>query len=302
MLNLVSVSRKVKKNEPFSIKNSGLTIIVMIALLACMLSTGISTYFRKIVYRVFQQGALAMLAYQTKDYEKLASNTFILKYTKEDEELASIVLTLAEEYLQEAEKILGLKHASRQIPLVFYRDEESLKRSFGWTGDKSAVGVYWAGSIRLVSPYGWNSRSPQNSAEAREIFAREGPLAHELTHLLVDKVTGGNYPRWLTEGLAQDVEERITGFTLDEPSADRKAKAYSFKKLDKEFDEQPDQYLAYWQSFHAVRQLLARGGKERMGALLRALGKGQEFHRAFAETYGVEFADFAREVFGLASW
>lgn len=288
------ISRTKNGSGIISVKRVGLVVIA--GLLLGMLIPDISFYLRKTAYQVFRLGARVMLEHQTKDYAVLNSNNFLVKYTQEDQELAPVVLTLAEDYLQKTEAIMGIKHKARQIPLVLYQDEESLNKSFGWTGDRSTVGVYWAGVIRLVSPRGWTGNQGQNMAELAESFTKDGPLAHELTHLLVDEITGGNYPRWLTEGLAQYVEQQITGFLLVEPVPENVVQLYSFAALDDEFDEQADQYLAYWQSMQAVRQLLDVYGQERMMMLLVSLGNGQDFSTAFAETYGLAFSDFEKSI------
>ncbi len=266
--------------------------VLIIVLLPGLFIADCSFYLRGLVSKVFQQGVRLLLNYQTKDYEVLKSESFILKYTQEERELAPLILELAEEYLVRTEEVFGAKHRAGRIPLVLYGDEAALNKSFGWAGDKSTAGVYWAGTIRLVSPRGWTGALPQSAAEAGATFAKEGPLAHELTHLLVDEVTGGNYPRWLTEGLAQYVEEQITGFTLSEPTLDSRASLYSLAALDRSFDEQADQFLAYWQSLQAVRQLLAHYGNEKMTNLLECLGQGKAFKSAFAAVYGLSFADF----------
>lgn len=276
-----------------SVQRVGLVVIA--GLLLGTLLPNISFYLRKTAYQVFRCGAQVMLAHQTKDYAVLNSNNFLVKFRQEDQELAPVVLSLAEDYLQKAEAIMGVKHKARQIPLVLYQDEESLNESFGWSGDHRTVGVYWAGAIRLVSPRGWTKTQGQSVAELAESFTKDGPLAHELTHLLVDEITGGNYPRWLTEGLAQYVEQQITGFLLVEPVPDNVEQLYSFASLDDKFDEQKNQYLAYWQSLQAVRQLLADYGQEQMMTLLVSLGHGQDFATAFAENYGLAFSEFNME-------
>lgn len=265
-------------------------------LIVGILSPNFLTYIKGIFYRLFQQGATLVLSYQTRDYEILNSKSFVLKYTEGDKELAPLVLEMAEDYLSRVEQTLGFNHNKKKIPLVLYGDEESLNKCFGWTGDKSAVGVYWAGTVRLVSPRVWARVLPDDTAGLRRIFEKEGPLAHEITHLLVDQTTGGNYPRWLTEGLAQYVEEQISGFTLEEPSSSSKAAVYSFSVLDEGFDNQPDQLLAYWQSFQAVRHLLDNYGRDRMKDLLVRLKEGEQFSAAFEKAYGCSFADFEKDL------
>ena len=272
-----------------------LKIIALVLIIVLLLGSFIaecSFYLRGLVSKIFQQGVRLLLNYQTRDYEVLKSESFILKYTQEERELAPLILKLAEDYLVKTEEAFGVEHRAARIPLVLYADEAALNKSFGWAGDKSTVGVYWAGTIRLVSPRGWTGALPQSAEEAGATFAKEGPLAHELTHLLVDEVTGGNYPRWLTEGLAQHVEEQITGFTLSEPTPSAKTALYSLTALDRSFDEQADQFLAYWQSLQAVRQLLVPYGSEKMMNLLERLGQGENFNKAFAAVYGLSFADF----------
>jgi hypothetical protein len=282
----------------FQALSVGLKIVLLALIIMLVVSILLSNflfYLKGICYKLFQQGAILVLNYQTRDYAILKSTGFVLRYTDKDKELAPLVLEMAEDYLSRVEQILGFNHSEQRIPLVLYADEESLNKCFGWTGDKSAVGVYWAGTIRLVSPRAWADVLPEDTAELKRIFQKEGPLAHELTHLLVDETTGGNYPRWLTEGLAQYVEEKISGFTLSEPASSSKAALYSFSALDGGFDEQPDQLLAYWQSFQAVRHLLEQYGREKMINLLECLKKGEHFSAAFEKSYALSFDDFAKK-------
>lgn len=276
-----------------------LKIIIFVLILALFVNWGIPDFlvsWRGIAYKLWQRGMWLVLNYQTKTYETLTSTNFILKYTQADQELAPLILPLAEDYLFKVEKILGIKQKKYRIPLVLYHDEETLNKSFGWSGDKSAVGVYWAGTIRLVSPQAWSEHLVENTSALWATFQREGPLAHELTHLFIDEATKGNYPRWLTEGLAQYVEEEITGFILSEPSVESKAHPYPFASLVSDFDRQPDQFLAYWQSLQAVRNLLEEYGRERLTGLLAELRQGKGFYQAFANNYGLNFAEFEQNL------
>ncbi|MDD2401595.1 MAG: peptidase MA family metallohydrolase [Clostridia bacterium] len=243
---------------------------------------------------MFQKGTLLVLEYQTSDFDTVESNNFELKYTKNDEDIAICVLKMAEEYLIRAEKLLEFRHKKDKVLLVLFEDEKALNKSFGWSGDKSAVGVYWAGSIRLVSPRAWADEDLEDAdtEKIEEIFRRNGPLSHELTHFLIDEMTEGNYPRWLTEGLAQYVEEKITGFTLNEPLFVSEDRVYLFSKLNSDFDNKPDQVMAYWQSFEIVRALIKEFGMEKMDELLDELRRGTKFNQAFERTYNIYFCDY----------
>lgn len=52
--------------------------------------------------------------------------------------------------------------------------------------------MYWAGVIRILSPQDWIDAV--NDEERSLIFRKEGPVAHEYIHLLVDYKTAGNTP------------------------------------------------------------------------------------------------------------
>lgn len=284
-----------------SLKLKIVVFVLILAIIVCWVIPNRFFSLREFTYKLFQQGIRMVLNHQTKSYETLASANFILKYTEADGKLAPLVLALAEDYLVKVEKILGYAPGVQSIPLVLYGEEEALNNSFGWSADKSAVGIYWAGTIRLVSPRVWSTYIPDNPSVLGEVFAKEGPLAHELTHFFVDEATRGNYPRWLTEGLAQYVEEKITRFRLSYPIITDRTECYSFSELERDFDKQPDQLKAYWQSFEAVRILLEQNGMECLMNLLAELRQGMSFKQAFSKVYEQDFADFERK-FRSDSW
>ena len=70
--------------------------------------------------------------------------------------------------------------------MVVYPDTASLAGSIGWNRNESAMGVYWAGSIRILSPGEWI----KGDALEKQ-FKQEGPMVHEFTHLMVDEITKG---------------------------------------------------------------------------------------------------------------
>lgn len=214
---------------------------------------------------------------------------FVIKYGKGEEAIAQLVAETAEEAYRSVVDIM--KEAPRQKTLVIiYPDAESLALSFGWQGDANTMGVYFKGVIRILDPRLWIE------GDVREAFFREGPMVHELVHLMIDYMTQGNYPRWFTEGVAQYVEKKVTGFELAGPFGDEKA-VYDFAYLDKNFDR-IDQATAYWQSLMAVEEMVKLYGEDNLFQMLSFLAKGYDFSAAFQSTTKTSFSQFEEDFLG----
>lgn len=247
---------------------------------------GILQDLRFLAYEAAKKVIALKLDYQIKGYHSLKGDKFIIRHTEADSDLAPYILSLADEYYREVSAILGNSEIrGTKIPLVLYPDGDSLAGSFGWGGDKRAVGVYWAGSVRLLSPRVWVSTG-SGTDTIREGFREEGPLTHEITHLFIDYQTRGNYSRWFTEGIAQYVEREITGFILGGPSPSLKKEELPIRQLEAAFDSEDYQLLAYWRSLLAVDYLVDNFGLDRIKTLVNELYKGKSFEKAFFKVYG----------------
>jgi hypothetical protein len=181
-----------------------------------------------------------------------------------------MVLATAEEQFPAVKRFLGMQW-TRPVLVIVHRDRASLREGFGWGPEETAMGVYWAGVIRILSPADW--LGAEDAERMARLFRREGPVAHELAHLLIDYRTGGNYPRWLTEGLAQLAEREVVGFGRDAMAPSAAEPWYPLTELDREFDRLPDQELAYRQSLALVEYLEEAFGRPRIWQLLDALGR-----------------------------
>jgi len=122
-------------------------------------------------------------------------------------------------------------------------------------------------------------------------------MAHEYVHLVVDYKTGGNYPRWFTEGIAQYVEREITGFQFKVPEINEKDDLYLLSRMDGQFDLLPSQSIAYWQSLAMVEYLIKMNGIDKINDLMDLLGEGYTFTTAFEEVYQTSLHKF-ESVFG----
>jgi hypothetical protein len=220
---------------------------------------------------------------------KLTSEHFFVKYMPEDRGEAELVLETAEKFYQPITEDFGYTPRGR-IPIILYSTKQELNQSFDWDASESAMGVYWAGVIRVLSPGAWVAETEAD--RVREVFVSSGPVAHELTHLMVDYLTGGNYPRWFTEGVAQYEEYKLTGFTLSKPEDSLKPPLYSMQELSRDFDNLADQTRAYSQSLAAVQYIVSQYGDDALAGLIKELGLGCSFSQAAEKVLQLDDTQF----------
>lgn len=246
---------------------------------------------RAVSYNLLREINKCQVYLKTWDWNTLRSNNFILKFEDEDALVAKLVMEIAEEIFEPINEALAYK-PQEQVLMVMYPTKASLNKSFGWDADENAMGVYWAGTIRILSPLAWVDETESLATE----FRAQGPIAHEYAHLVVDYMTKGNYTRWLTEGIAQYLERELTGFAFAAQAVEEKEQLYTFQQMTKEFDNLPDQSLAYYQSLAAIDYYVERYGFENLVSLLEDLGKGKSLSQTFLDNTGQSIESFEVQV------
>lgn len=227
---------------------------------------------------------------RTAGFNEVQTDNFVIKYTSKDEEYINTVVSAAEQSFTEVTELFGYTPVNKTT-VVIYPDTASLAKSFGWDKDEKAMGVYWGGSIRILSPSEWVRGNVENE------FYKEGPMVHEFTHLIVDDLTKGNYNRWWTEGIAQYVEKKITGFQFASPFTDGKLiEYYNINELEKEFD-QLDQQRVYWQSLKMVEYIVENYGEESLFLILDNLGQGNNMSKALEKALVVSYDTFVNDFY-----
>lgn len=229
---------------------------------------------------------------RTYNWHTLEGEHFRVKYQPVDAPIARLVLETAEDSFHQVNEMLGYK-PKNTVPIFIYPNRVSLNKSFGWDGSVDAMGVYWAGAIRILSPLEWAGKEE----ELVSAFKEKGPMAHEYAHLLIDYRTHGNYPRWLTEGIAQYIEKKLTGYTLSKTD-DKEDTWYSFSKMDEQFDLLSNQDLAYRQSLLAIEYIVEIAGFDSILEILDELGKGLKINTALENIIGKNLTEF-EESFSL---
>lgn len=265
-----------------------LKIISLMTALIAVIAYSLPGQIRSQAYAVFREVSRVGILLRTYDMNSLESEHFVVKYQSEDAIYAGLVLDAAERFYKPV--TLRYQTAPRsKIPVIMYPTGSELNASFGWSASESAMGVYWAGTIRILSPDAW--MFDKETSKVRDAFINSGPMAHELTHLMVDYATRGNCPRWLTEGLAQYEEYRLTGFRFDTLPPEIED-FYRLSSLDRDFDSMPDQSLAYFESLSAVEYIIAEYGEGALDEILGSLRQGLSIDRAMEEALNVDLTKF----------
>lgn len=244
---------------------------------------------REVVYNAYRERGRGQTLATLQGYQSKASEHFILWFTETDRDAVDMILQSAEASYGPVTERLGYKPPTERIPMILYPGRDELRQAFGWKNGESAMGVYWSGTIRLLSPNVWiDEEKPEIR---RQIFQHLNPIAHELTHYTLDYLANGNYPRWFTEGLAQYVEYTMIGYLWVEPTSSLKQTLYSMEALDDQFDQLDNQPLAYRQSYLLVEYLVRQYGEENLEALISQLKEGKPFPLAFRSIYGKSEAE-----------
>jgi hypothetical protein len=270
----------------------GLMIVVLILAMFIWLRTSLSP--KQVVFNCSRFLSRENTNFKTRNYEQLKTEHFLIKYGEVNRDNAPIVAEAAEEIYEPVVRMFNFE-PSKPTMVVMYPDSASLAEAFGWDRAERAMGVYWAGTIRILNPDEWIIEG-----DKRQTFIREGPMAHEFAHLLVDCLTLGNYPRWYTEGVAQYVEKKITGFELFNPAKynNQSVEYYDFATLEQNFD-QLVQGIAYGQSLQATELIAERYGEDKVFAILGYLGQGYDMKESFAKATGESFDEFEYDLLAI---
>ncbi len=208
-----------------------------------------------------------------------------------DAESASLVADQVRESVGKIRVMLGAAGEGGPRPgarvwVVLVGDERDMAGFLGPRYGFNTLGAYWRGTILVLSPRAWLGTS---DPAWRERFLEEGPVVHELAHLVLDRATLGRVPPWLDEGLAQYVEFALTGYEWTEGRVGVEA-GYPLAELARSFRELPDEALAYREAFLLVRFLVERRGQGALAELTAGLRRGEDGLAAFARVAGLDVA------------
>ena len=166
------------------------------------------------------------------------------------------------------------------IPIVLYTSEQftDITRAPAW-----AAGAY-DGTIRVPM---------RGALDDEKELARV--LAHEFTHALVHTLAKATIPTWLNEGLATALESDSLDWAEHRVDENRPVPLSVLRQSFGRFSG-GQAALAYATSALAVRRMLQDAGGFAVANLIRDLGDGVDFDRAFEHRIQRSFDDFQAEL------
>jgi hypothetical protein len=246
------------------------------------LVAGLPLNVASLVHPVINDVLAAESLQQFSGYHVETTKHFSILYTDSDAQFLAGIAAAAERAADFVDREFAY-HPGRPIAFIVYPTRESMQQSFGWNHGESALGVYYGGTIRILSPRLW--LVPTGRGLAEDLFL-QGPFVHEYTHEVLDQKLDGNFPRWYTEGMAQYEEYKATGYLWLPEEGKWNQPLYTFDELTARFDDLDNQALAYHESVSMIAYLIQTGGMARQFELQRRLAAHISFDQAFRDTYG----------------
>ena len=202
---------------------------------------------------------------EIKGYEKLETAYAYIYYTEKDQNYVNMIKQSIDFYYPLLRNDYGIVDSER-IDVILYASSAELSSVLPSKKDIYPMGAYYGGIIHILSPRVWAGGYEDFSI--KEKFMAEGPIVHELSHLLLDKKTKGMYELWFTEGLALYYENKYIGFTWREDLKEV-AQEISLEALTKDFHKL-DEALAYRRAFDIVADFVQKNGEKKLQSLIGA--------------------------------
>lgn len=223
-------------------------------------------------YPVVKSIEKARILNYVEDYEVLETEHFIIRYEIEQDEYAMLTGDIADRYYESICSMYGY-YPSTKSEIIIYGNENDFLKNLRFDKGNTPIGVYYSGIINILSPEIWVN----DHENLEQIYEFNGPVIHEFAHLLIDDITRGNYPMWLTEGLALYTEYKITGFEWQDYNSDDLK--VTLEELDKNFDD-INQMIAYRKSFEVVKEISDKWGFGKLRNMLHVLGDGNNINQS----------------------
>lgn len=234
---------------------------------------------RVVFYPLYRETKRQDFVLNSRGFNIMDSTNFRIYYRDSSDEYINMID-------EDAEKDLGKilddydYHIDDKIDMVVYPEYEEMANKIGLGAGSTAMGVYYEGIISILDPAKWI----QDKDDMKETFEKDGPVAHELTHYILDYLSGGNVPVWFTEGAALYEEYRVNGVKWGDGM--KFDSFYSMRELEDRFYSL-DEVKAYRESFLIVKYIGDNFGMGSIRNIARELRMGKSLNQAMEKVLSI---------------
>lgn len=209
-------------------------------------------------------------------FYKDSSNYGVVYFTSEDKNYTKMILEMVDIYYPMIANDFCIE-PEQSVSIVVYPSKELMGSAIGLEGGEVPMGAYYGGILNILSPRLWIKA--ENDSETIDYFLEEGPMVHEMVHLVLDKRLKGAYDIWFTEGVALYYENKYTGFEW-RPDLNKKNKAVTAEQLKNGFHILKED-IAYRRSFEIIQEIIAQKGEKGLQNAISEMAGGKSFYELF---------------------
>jgi tetratricopeptide (TPR) repeat protein len=208
-------------------------------------------------------------------FDRVHSPHFIVKFEPAFRGLANQVIDRLDRLYPIIGRRLGLTAEDAMI-VILYSDRQFAEL----TGSPAWAGSLYDGKIHLAG-------------QTLEMKSLDATLAHEYTHAIVHRLSGGHAPTWLHEGLALYFEGRPVAWGRD-ILARYRDEIVPLHALHNSFLGLPSRnaQIAYAEGYGATRAMIDQYGFVLIRRLLETLAGTPDFAAAFETVFQTPYRDF----------
>ncbi len=264
-------------------KRSVSTFFCILIAIFLFMQIDIIGFGKSLFYPIYKNIEYKRTLNEVKNYNSIKTEHFIIRFNDSNNNIAHMVGSIAEKYYEETCNMFNY-HPEKRTNIILYNEVKTLNYNVGLDEEAFPMGVYYCGVIHILSPENW----VKDGEDLYTALEKRGPIVHEFTHLLVDDIAKGNYPMWLTEGIALYAEYEITGFEWGRDLLYNHE--VTIKELNNEFYKL-DQKIAYRKSFEIIRHISFNHGFDKLVLILNMLGRGNDVEKTTKAILKVNYND-----------
>lgn len=253
-----------------SMSRKTVILFAAILLLMTMLASPIRYSGRIFIYPIYKRLARANFTRVYADSRSMENDSIRLLYEGRHSDYVKLIADDAETAFERLSTDYKYIPAGK-VDIIIYPDYKEMSSIMALGAGSPALGAYYCGTIGILGSDG--------------TLVKKGLVLHELTHYVIDYMTGGNVPAWFTEGAALYEEYRV--YEREWASSMKYLDFYSTDELEDNFYGL-DEIKAYKESYLVLKYIGENYGMEGIRKIIGEFRTGKSSADAVKTALGTD--------------